>query len=329
MESGMNNAIEEQLLNSAQLIGLDWGSTGLRAFLMGAEGKVLATRASQSGASSLQAMASYPSILQQFIGDWFDSGDKKLPILACGMIGSKHGWLDVPYVACPANADALAQRFGAIESVHIVPGLIFNSSNPTVPPDLMRGEETQLVGALQLRPELVEQSCFILPGTHSKWAQVKQGQCISFATHMTGELYSVLRQHSVLGRLFPSTPSETNHIAENDAFNQGVRAARDDAHLGLNHQLFAVRSLGVTEKMSGAELANYLSGLLIGHELKAGLNWRRLAGLTQAPLVLIGEPDLCRRYENALAIFDIHNALVLANTAPAGLWNLAKAAKLV
>jgi 2-dehydro-3-deoxygalactonokinase len=250
------------------------------------------------------------------------------------MVGSKHGWLDVPYVECPADAAALASQLGCIEAVHIVPGLIFNPPTSIAsPPDLMRGEETQLVGALQLRPELMNQSCIVLPGTHSKWAQVKQGQCTGFSTHMTGELYSVLRQFSVLGRLFPSASNEDknniNNSEDSAAFITGVCAARDQAHLGLSHQLFAVRSLGVTEKMSGLGLSNYLSGLLIGHELKAGLAWRNLAKLAHAPLVLIGEPDLCRRYEQALKKFEIHNTILLPNTAPAGLWSLAITAKLV
>ena len=273
---------------AAKLIALDWGSTGLRAFLLNTQGEVVAVRTAQLGASSMQGAAAYAATLQELVGVWMRAAEGKLPVLACGMVGSKHGWLEVPYVVCPASTTQLAQGLGAVESVHIVPGMTVNSAG--TPPDLMRGEETQLVGALQLHPELVEQACIVMPGTHSKWAQKADDEA---------------------------------------AFLAGVHAARDHGQLGLGHQLFAVRSLGVTEQMPASGLAEYMSGLLIGHELKAGLAWRSLAGLAQAPLVLIGESDLCRRYQQALLSFNHCQSMVLPNTAPAGLWRLAIAAGLI
>lgn len=294
---------------------------------MSQDGALLETRTAKLGASSMQGIEAYPATLNQLIGDWMSLtyGDRKLPILACGMVGSKHGWMDVPYVACPATINRIADQLASVptRAVHIVPGLLFNPDN--APPDIMRGEETQLIGALQAYPYLNHEACLILPGTHSKWAQCKQGQIVGFATHMTGELFSVLSQFSVLGRLLASPSQECDALA----FIAGVDAARDDGHLGLSHQLFAVRSLGITEKMKQTGLSDYLSGLLIGHELRAGLAWRKLAGLNYSPLVLVGEPELCQRYEKALLSFELTPSLVLPNTAPAGLWHIAMAAKLV
>ncbi len=172
----------------------------------------------------------------------------------------------------------------------------------------MRGEETQVLGAG------VAHGRVILPGTHSKWARVVDGAVRSFATHMTGELFAVLRQHSVLGRLMPAQAS-----GDQAAFISGVHAARDQGDLGLSHQLFAARTLGLTARLAPASLADYLSGLLIGHEIRAGLTTSK-----DESLVLIGEPALCHRYALALEQFDRGNVPQLPNTAAAGLRQLAR-----
>ena len=296
-------------LEQAQLIGLDWGSSSLRAMLIDAEGEVLDTRSSAQGASTLNGgAAAFVQALDTLIGDWREPG---LPIVACGMVGSQHGWREVPYARCPADAATLAAGALAVDwhgqPVHLLPGL--RSDPADSPPDVMRGEETQILGAG------VARGCVILPGTHSKWAQVVDGAVRGFATHMTGELFALLRQHSVLGRLMPDPASE-----DGDAFARGVRAARDQGSQGLPHQLFAVRTLGLTGQLAHAALADYLSGLLIGHEIRAGLASRR----DDAPLVLIGETALCRRYAAALAQFDCPQVPQLPNTAAAGLRELAR-----
>jgi len=150
--------------------------------------------------------------------------------------------------------------------------------------------------------------------------QVQAGRVHGFATHMTGELYAVLRQHSVLGRLMPPDATATSP----EAFEQGIAAARDHGEAGLPSQLFSVRSLGLAGRIAPEGLAGYLSGLLIGHELRAGLAWRETRRLTGAPLRLIGELQLCERYARALALFGEPDARALSNTAPAGLWQLAQ-----
>ncbi|GGY90309.1 2-dehydro-3-deoxygalactonokinase [Pseudoduganella plicata] len=304
------------------LVGIDWGSTSLRAYLISADGAVLEEHAAAKGASTLQGHSAFVAALQEVAGAWREQ-HATLPLQACGMVGSQHGWLDVPYVRCPAGAADLAAGLRQPDdtNLRIVPGVLCDDGK--LPPDVMRGEETQIVGALAHHAELAD-SCVVLPGTHSKWTHVAQGRIVRFATHMTGELYAVLRQHSVLGRLMtPEVPTDA------DAFLRGVGAARDHGNLGLPHQLFAVRSLGVTGQLPHAALAEYLSGLLIGHELRAGLSWRTGHALANKPLALVGAPQLCDRYQLALCHFGQPADLVLDNTAPAGLLALARAAQLI
>jgi 2-dehydro-3-deoxygalactonokinase len=320
------------------LIGLDWGSTSLRAWLIAPDGTVLEERQAGQGASTLSGHAAFVDAFNGIAGAW-RAAHAGLPVLACGMVGSTHGWLDVPYARCPAGAAALAAGLrrppgeagndpdagadaGADFFPLIVPGVLFDDTS--LPPDVMRGEETQIVGALHLHDTLRASSCVVLPGTHSKWTQVCGERIVRFATHMTGELYAVLRQHSVLGRLMPDDAP-----VDPDAFVQGVDAARDHGELGLPHQIFAVRSLGVTGRLPHEMLADYLSGLLIGHELRAGLQWRAMAGLGSQPLALVGAPKLCARYQVALHRFQRPADLVLDNTAPAGLLALAREAGLL
>jgi|SRR5450830_623181 len=338
MVSPTSDALTSAEIAAARLIGIDWGSTGLRSFIIGEGGVVIASAKAKLGASSMQGKDAFASTFNACLGDWIvqlHQAGKKLPVLACGMVGSKHGWIDVPYIDCPANSHQIARQLGAVADVpvstalslstdvYIVPGLLFNPIHAA--PDVMRGEETQIVGALNAYPVLHQEACLVLPGTHSKWANVRQGSILGFATHMTGELFAVLSQYSVLGRLLTTDSDEHNSAA----FIAGVEAARDHSQAGLTHQLFAVRSLGITEKLNGVELTDYLSGLLIGHELNAGLAWRADAGLDSAPLVLIGETALCQRYQQALLNVEQTHSLVLPNTAPQGLWHIANAAQLV
>jgi len=302
------------VMQDAALIGLDWGSTGLRAWLIGAGGRVLQSRQAPLGASVLSGEAAYAQALVQLTGDW-QRARPELPLLACGMVGSQHGWREVPYVNCPADAAMLAARMApGAGGLRIVPGLLDDPHDGT--PDVMRGEETQILGAVALHPELAD-ATLILPGTHSKWARLRQGHVLGFATQMTGELFALLREHSVLARLMAEGGGEPDW----GAFGQGVAAAREQgAAEGLLHQLFGVRALGLRGRLPQAAAADYLSGLLIGHELTVGV----ATLLPVQPLALVGEPALCRRYAEALKHFGVHGARTLDNTAPAGLWRLAQ-----
>lgn len=293
----------------ARLIALDWGSTRLRAFLLGDGGEVLATRQSGDGAATLTGAEAYAGALAALVGDW-RAHQPALKLLACGMVGSQYGWREAPYVRCPGDAAALAAQALVVDGhLSFIPGLVDDAAQP----DVMRGEETQIVGALALQPGLAEDAVLVLPGTHSKWVRVKAGRVTGFATHMTGELFALLRQHSVLNRLMPADGSSP---ASPEAFLKGVDAAREPG--GLAHQLFAVRTLGLFKHLTSEQLPDYLSGLLIGHEIASELK--------QGPqrVALIGDPALCARYAQALQHLGQPAPLLLDNTAPAGLWALAQ-----
>jgi 2-dehydro-3-deoxygalactonokinase len=307
--------------STARLIALDWGSSRLRAWLLGRGGAVLAERGSDDGASRLVGGAPvFAAALQALAGDWLA---QRLPAIACGMVGSAHGWREARYVGCPAALADLHRHTVTVATpagtpLHIVPGLLDEPAGGT--PDVMRGEETQLAGLLALDPQRAAQATVLMPGTHSKWVRLEGGRVAGFRTRITGELYAVLRQHSVLGRLMPATDDGTEHT---EAFDAGVAAARNGAGTDLGGQLFAVRTLGLTGRLRAEALPDYLSGLLIGHELAAGLH------PGGPPLLLVGDPALCRRYGRALQVFGVQPAAVHDNTAIAGLWQLAQQARLV
>lgn len=299
---------------AARLVALDWGSTRLRAWLLGDGGAVLAERQNGDGASALTGGApAFDLALAALVGDWLATG---LPAIACGMVGSAHGWREAPYVRCAARLDRLHEqlvevRTGAGAAVHIVPGLV--DEPPQSMPDVMRGEETQVVGLVRTQPALADGACVLMPGTHSKWVQLRLGAVQGFRTRMTGEVYALLRHRSVLARLMP----DDDIGGDPQAFEAGVVAAHRANGADLLGQLFAVRTLGLTRGWAAGALADHLSGLLIGHEIVAGLRE------AEGALALVGEPALCQRYVQALEILGIAPAAVHANTACAGLWQLA------
>jgi 2-dehydro-3-deoxygalactonokinase len=259
-------------------------------------------------------------------GDWLES-HPTLEVVACGMVGSAQGWVEAPYARAPADVRTLAANSvrvpsGAGPEILIAPGVIFDEADR--PPDVMRGEEIQIAGAIAGEPSLGQHTWFVLPGTHSKWALVQEQRIVSFATYMTGELYSVLLEHSILGRLVAETPADPAAVER--AFAEGLEAARESSRAALTHQLFAVRTLGLTKRLPGNVLAEYLSGLLIGHELVAGLAVSRPARKAGAPLVLVGDAALGQRYARALKTFDVAVHTRLESAAPRGLWELARAA---
>jgi 2-dehydro-3-deoxygalactonokinase len=314
------------------LVALDWGTTTLRAYLLSATAAVLDMRQAARGILHLPPPTDARAFEQAFAaiaGDWLGSS-AQLPVVAGGMVGSAQGWIEAPYVSAPADVRTLAAHAVRVPSglgpdVLIAPGVLFDA--PDGSPDMMRGEEIQIAGAVAAEPSLARHTCFVLPGTHSKWAIVEQQRIVRFATHMTGELYSVLREHSILGRLMSAETADT--LASELAFAKGLEAARESAAGDLPHQLFATRALGLTGRLPGNTLADYLSGLLIGHELVAGLAASRAAREAGAPLVLIGAGTLRRRYARALQAFDTVVHAELDNTAPRGLWELARAAGLL
>ncbi|TBU71561.1 2-dehydro-3-deoxygalactonokinase [Phytopseudomonas daroniae] len=303
------------------LIALDWGTSSLRAYLLGEAGRVLATQSRPWGIQHTPD-GDFARAYEELVGDWYRQWPG-LPALACGMIGSRQGWHEVPYALCPANVSDLVEGLLALDTacgtLHMVPGVLDASALPNV----IRGEETQVFGALQLAPELRDNALLVLPGTHSKWVTVRDGAIDHFTTHMTGELFAVLRDHSILGRPAREQGSERS----DEAFFRGLDAARQSAAEGVSGRLFSTRSLLLTERLTAGESLDYLSGLLIGEELRSVL-----ASIKEdecPPLVLIGDAHLCERYRLALTRFGVASVRTLENAGVAGLWYLACAAALV
>lgn len=317
-------------VGGASLIALDWGSSSLRAYRLGRDGTVLDTRSSDAGASRLAAQAApqgkaalFESHLRALVEDWRQA-DAGVPLLACGMVGSAHGWVEAAYVECPADLNRLHRHLAVARGtdgllMQIVPGLAYRPA--TGAPDVMRGEETQVVGILRRRPDLADDVCILLPGTHGKFVDVRGGTVVAFQTRMTGELFELLRTHSVLGRLMSAT---TAPAFDGGAFDRGVDAGRAALGADLAHRLFSVRSLGLFNELPSTGLAGYLSGLLIGHELAAAL-----PQAVGRPLVLGGDAALCRRYQRALQRCDRAPAPEVHDSAADGLWAVAGALGLV
>ena len=213
--------------------------------------------------------------------------------------------------------DQLADALDTADGLTIVPGL----RNPRGP-DVMRGEETQIVGLMARHPAAAD-ATVLLPGTHSKWASLRQGRVVDFCTLMTGELFALLRQHSILAA---GVDAETV-VDDGEAFLDGVRQARDSGAAGALSRLFVTRARMLDGDLQPASIPDYLSGLLIGEEFRSMRADQRMS--TDQPLWLIGDAALCTRYRLAAAEFSIALAPAVDDTAAAGLWWLARAAGLL
>lgn len=299
------------------LIGLDWGTSSLRAMRFGEDGRVCEERHRPWGIRHLP-QGGFATALIGICDDW-----PALPLLAAGMVGSRQGWCEAPYVDAPADAAALAAACIRIDTddgrtLAVVPGVRDASG-----PDLMRGEETQIVGALALRPELGARSDWLLPGTHSKWVQVRDGRIAHLHTAMTGELFAVLRTHSILGAGLDADAAPGRDDA---AFDAGVQAARESGAAGAFARLFSVRAQMLEGHLPAASVPDYLSGLLIGEDLRSAL----AAGWLDAhasPL-LVGDAALCARYRRAFALLGLVPPEHLADAAAHGLWRIAETAQI-
>ncbi len=266
-------------------LACDWGTTQVRAWRI--EGGVAVdSRTFPLGVGRLkpgEAAARFRDEVRPGLGA------RALPAILCGMIGSNLGWTPVPYRDCPASLDDLSAALApgpGDAAAWIVPGL--RGPGPTAAPDVMRGEETQALGWLAGDPaRRAGRRVLCLPGTHAKWVLAEDGRIIRFVTAMTGELFDVLRTHSVL-----RGEGEANHEG---AFQNGVAAAGDGG--GLASRLFSARSRVVGDGAPAAETPSYLSGLLIGAEIASAPGLLDVA--VDEPVILIGENALCGWYSRA------------------------------
>jgi 2-dehydro-3-deoxygalactonokinase len=268
---------------------------------------VLEKRESKSGILSVKP-GGFADELRKIAGDWLDAGEKLVVI--AGMAGSKQGWAEAPYLPCPATVTDIARAtlpvpFPATR-VRLVPGLKARDADGV--PEVMRGEETQILGVLDRLPEQEVTLC--LPGSHSKWVQVRGGQILGFSTQMTGEVFAALSAHTILARSLHR--GAAHHPG---AFARGLDRARQGG--GLLHQLFGLRSLSLFDAMPQMEAASYLSGMLIGHEVAAALE----AGVAP-PVHLVGAEALTLRYAAALASFGIPSVTQAEDAAALGLFQI-------
>jgi 2-dehydro-3-deoxygalactonokinase len=206
-------------------------------------------------------------------------------MLLAGMIGSNRGWVEAPYVPCPAGADELARALVWIDGrTAIVPGVSYLDGRA----DVMRGEEVQLIGSVATG-EIPPDTLVCHPGTHNKWVRMRGGRIDSFRTVMTGELFSLLKEGSILSDLLagPAIPG--------DAFRDGV--LRTLASDGVTSALFETRASVLLGRMDRADSASFVSGLLIGEDVRIGIEDRGAV-----PMVVMGRPELTSLYEAALEI---------------------------
>jgi len=296
MMPGMDAAAPDRV--DPDWIAVDWGTSSLRVWAM-AGAQVVAHAQSDRGMGGLEPGA-FEAALLALAGGWLPAG-RVTPVIACGMVGSRQGWTEAPYRAVPcaplggrlARAPASDPRL----AVHVVPGL-----KQTAPPDVMRGEETQIAGFLTRHPGWDGAVC--LPGTHSKWAHLSAGELVGFQTFLTGEMFALLSEHSVLRHSVAGWADA--------GFAQGLDMGfeRPDR---LAARLFAIRAEGLLAGLDAGVARARLSGLLIGAELAAARPW-----WMGRPVAVIGADGVARAYETALARLSVpvtrHDATALTLT---------------
>ena len=276
----------------ASFIGGDWGTSHLRLFLCDSQLTVLEQR---DGPGANRACGAFENILNALIKQWTERHGE-LPVILSGMVGSSIGWVQTPYVPCPAGPEQIAASCIRLRSgrIRIVPGL--SCGNRLGGPDFMRGEETQLLGALHLEPALSSGRHLVcLPGTHTKWVVLQDAAVQEFLTAPTGEIFASLSSGSTL------VPSGNNGLdgAASDAFSQGLARIQPTPSPDLLHVLFECRSRRLSGELAAADTASYLWGMLIGSDVKGAL--RLLGDSDSAQVFVIGASPLIKLYSLAIS----------------------------
>ena len=293
---------------SRPLIAVDWGTTSLRAALI-LNGVVQEQRSSDQGIMSV-APGDFPNVLSQICNQWLDL--EGVLILISGMAGSAQGWQLAPYCPCPVSIHYLANHLHWINpnKIGIVPGLSIEHAHA---PDVIRGEEVQVLGALSLLGR--DNARLVLPGTHSKWVDVQEGIFQDFSTFMTGEFFSVLKDHSILSKTLPasSQPSELNLEAfdkgldlrlqstttgrvnsSTEKLNNSPSAKKVQPKPNLLHDIFGIRTLALFDRHPPEYLLDVLSGLVIGYELQTQQFKKN------EEIIVVGTSALQKYYAHAL-----------------------------
>ena len=297
------------MIQDASIVAVDWGSSQFRAYLLDGNGTVIEKTENNRGIYTGRE-SSFEDVLYSSCNRWFDHVPG-LPVFMCGMVGSREGWVETKYLKCPITADELGKRLVRVPDIRdnpifIVPGI---SSGASAFVDVMRGEETQVFGLL---PETCSDGIACLPGTHSKWVSFNGSGINHFTTFLTGELYASIKTSSSI------QPVIKHEDFDEDAFKEGIRLSRGPG--GLSHHVFSIRSRLVAGESSYGTHASYLSGLLIGAEINAGLTLYPV----NRSITLIGNKSLVRQYDLAFSLFDIATTSVPSDQASVrGLWKLA------
>lgn len=285
-----------------KLIVVDWGTTSFRVLLVDEHGKVVSQNESKSGVQFITD-GDFEPVLLNAISPWLTKYGP-VPIIALGMVTGKNGWIEVPYISCPASLEDLAK--GAIHrkisnklDIYFLAGLTDKNSKPF--PDVMRGEETQVAGF-----GLDQKMTVVLPGTHSKWVKVGGGEITKFQTFVTGEIYSLLSEYSFIAKSI--TPF--NALENWAIFDHGVQTARgshQDDYAFLS-QLFAVRTGMLAGEFSSSEITTFLSGFLIGHEFRQALEigWFSVG----EAIGLVGNDVLSARYQRTANMFELNTETI-------------------
>lgn len=292
--------------SGAEWIAVDWGTSNLRAWGIGPDGAIRFAHASDRGMGKL-AREEYPAALEAVLGDEIGAAGPPLDVLVCGMAGARTGWLEAPYLDAPTDLGGLgfAAVRPAMPGSRLVPAILPGVCQKLAgSEDVMRGEETQILGLASIIPGF--SGVAILPGTHSKWVVVAGRRIERFATAMTGELYEVLRTHSVL-RL--SMTGDLDGADRDLGFQAGLEAGVE-APERLTALLFKVRAGSLLSGRGPAWSAGFLSGLLIGAEIGGQRDW-----ITDAEIPLIGSTGLCALYARGLDLIGARSRVVDATDA--------------
>jgi 2-dehydro-3-deoxygalactonokinase len=303
-------------MTETALIAIDWGTSSFRAWRVTASGEILDERQSPSGILSVKDGA-FDEAFETLVGDWL-SESEGVPVIASGMITSRTGWVETPYAPLPTGERVLANELrrhvtarGRV--IHFVTGTAVNPCDGL--PDVMRGEETEVIG--HLSGSDADDAIIVLPGTHSKWVHAEKGEITGFETFMTGEIYAVLLRHSILGKLMADGPAQPS------VFRQGVEVARSDG--SILGKLFSARSGVLFDRLRPNEVAEYVSGLLIGEEVRTGL---KRYGFDR-PFTVVGRGDLADRYVEAFSVCGATVRSGEPGMARRGLYRIAQTAGLV
>jgi 2-dehydro-3-deoxygalactonokinase len=271
----------------------DWGTSNLRLFLCDDSGAVLETA---SGPGAADSQGQFERVFDSLLAKWA-AHPLESPVVLCGMVGSTIGWIQAPYLACPAKPEDIATACATLRDgrIRIIPGL--SCRNRFDAPDFMRGEETQILGAMALQPALRQgRRLLCLPGTHTKWVMLDDGAVIEFLTAPAGELFTLLRDRSVLVRepgsaADPSTPAFKLGLAQVDRFPQAQ----------ILHRLFECRSRSLDGELAPHDVAAFLSGLLIGSDIAGALDVFANSTVVRS-VHLIGSPQLMNLYAAGLGL---------------------------